>query len=76
MAVDLARMSAGAADFHAAEVRPGPWRWIALAAGLAATGSPAVLGVGVMGLEGALPSDGLSEPGALACRHPRPRGWP
>ncbi|HKP22623.1 MAG TPA: VPLPA-CTERM-specific exosortase XrtD [Dongiaceae bacterium] len=32
MAADLARMSAGAADFHAAEVRPGPWRWIALAA--------------------------------------------
>lgn len=38
MAADLARMSAGAADFHAAEVRPGPWRWIALAAGLGFTG--------------------------------------
>ena len=38
MAADLARMSAGAVDFQAAEVRPGPWRWIALAAGLAFTG--------------------------------------
>lgn len=37
MAVDLARMPAGAADFQVA-VRPGPWRWIALAAGLGFTG--------------------------------------
>jgi exosortase D (VPLPA-CTERM-specific) len=37
MAADLARMSAGAADFRTA-VRPGPWRWIALAAGLGLTG--------------------------------------
>ena len=38
MATGLARMSAGAADFQSAEVRPGPWRWIALAAGLGFTG--------------------------------------
>jgi exosortase D (VPLPA-CTERM-specific) len=37
MAADLARMAAGAADFRTA-VRPGPWRWIALAAGLGLTG--------------------------------------
>jgi len=38
MATDLARMSAGAVDFQSAEVRPGPWRWIALVAGLGFTG--------------------------------------
>lgn len=37
MAADLARMSAGAADFRTA-VRPGPWRWIALGVGLACAG--------------------------------------
>lgn len=38
MAADLARMSAGAVDFPAAATRPGPWRWVGLAAGLGLLG--------------------------------------
>lgn len=38
MAADLARMSAGTADFKSTEFRSGPWRWTALGAGLALTG--------------------------------------
>jgi exosortase D (VPLPA-CTERM-specific) len=38
MAVDLARMPGGAAGYQAAAARTGPWRWIALIAGLGLTG--------------------------------------